>query len=85
MLKADQSKHTNTNQRLKVATLNVRGLTGDSAYVKKSLIVDIMEKWKYDLVLLQETKGCSFSSARMYLQEMQYRLSEQELELWFMM
>lgn len=40
---------------LKVATLNVRSLIGENAYLKKCLIVDIMSAYGYDLMLLQET------------------------------
>ena len=40
---------------LKVSTLNVRGLIGEHAYVKKRLLVDIMKKENYDIMLLQET------------------------------
>jgi len=61
MFKTDQSKRTKTDVQNQIAIdcrlphPNERGLIRDSAYAKKSLIVDIMEKWKYDLVLLQET------------------------------
>ena len=43
------------NKPLKVATLNVRGLIGENAVVKKELLVDIMKKQCYDVLLLQET------------------------------
>ena len=43
------------NKPLKVATLNVRGLIGDNAHLKKCLLVDIMTKCGYDIMLLQET------------------------------
>ena len=49
------SPHLRYNQPLKVATLNVRGLVGENAYLKKAQVVNIMTKFEYDLMLLQET------------------------------
>ena len=51
-------------KEIKVASLNVRGLKGEQAEIKQKLLIDIMEKNKYDILLLQETnvnRNCVFT------------------------
>ena len=43
------------NRPIKAATLDVRGLVGENALTKESILVDIMKTQGYDIMRLQET------------------------------